>query len=74
MLKNLTNVSRRHFGCGYNISGNTATSEYGNIFIATTISIVPEGLHQETETKEVVPEKPKVKRLVCKGCQIIMNP
>jgi hypothetical protein len=23
---------------------------------------------QETETKEVVPEKPKVKRLVCKGC------
>ncbi len=31
-------------------------------------SIVPEGPTQETETKEVVPEKPKVKRLVCKGC------
>ena len=31
-------------------------------------SIVPEGHTQETETKEVVPEKPKVKRLVCKGC------
>jgi hypothetical protein len=31
-------------------------------------SIVPEGPTQETETKEVVPEKPKVKRLICKGC------
>jgi hypothetical protein len=31
-------------------------------------SIVPEAPTQETETKEVVPEKPKVKRLVCKGC------
>jgi hypothetical protein len=31
-------------------------------------AIVPEGPTQETETKEVVPEKPKVKRLVCKGC------
>ena len=30
-------------------------------------SIVPEGPTQETETKEVVP-KPKVKRLICKGC------
>jgi len=35
----------------------------------TQISIlVEEDKTQETATKEVAPEKPKVKRLVCKGC------
>ena len=34
----------------------------------TTNSLMTKDSTQETETKEVVPEKPKVTRLICKGC------
>jgi hypothetical protein len=34
----------------------------------TTNPLLTKDSTQETETKEVVPEKPKVTRLVCKGC------
>jgi hypothetical protein len=34
----------------------------------TTNPLMTKDSTQETETKEVVPEKPKVTRLVCKGC------
>jgi hypothetical protein len=34
----------------------------------TTNPLMTKDFTQETETKEVVPEKPKVTRLICKGC------
>jgi hypothetical protein len=34
----------------------------------TTNPLMTKDSTQETETKEVVPEKPKVTRLICKGC------
>jgi hypothetical protein len=70
MLKNLTNVTVALLGA---VATSAATLPAPSMATSSAtvrqpFSIVPEGHTQETETKEVVPEKPKVKRLVCKGC------
>jgi len=70
MLKNLTNVTVAILGA---VATSAATLPAPSMATSSAtvrqpFSIVPEGHTQETETKEVVPEKPKVKRLVCKGC------
>ena len=70
MLKNLTNVTVAILGA---VATSAATLPAPSFATSSTqqsppFAIVPEGPTQETETKEVVPEKPKVKRLVCKGC------
>jgi hypothetical protein len=67
MLKNLTNVTVAILGA---VATSAATLPAPSMATSSVqpFSIVPEGHTQETETKEVVPEKPKVKRLVCKGC------
>jgi hypothetical protein len=69
MLKNLTNVTVALLGA---VATSAATLPTPSMATSSALqppfSIVPEAPTQETETKEVVPEKPKVKRLVCKGC------
>ena len=69
MLKNLTNVTVAILGA---VATSAATLPTPSMATSSALqppfAIVPEGHTQETETKEVVPEKPKVKRLVCKGC------
>ena len=69
MLKNLTNVTVAILGA---VATSAATLPAPSMATSSALqppfAIVPEGHTQKTETKEVVPEKPKVKRLVCKGC------
>jgi len=69
MLKNLTNVTVAILGA---VATSAATLPAPSMATTSALqapfAIVPEAPTQETETKEVVPEKPKVKRLVCKGC------
>ena len=69
MLKTLTNVTVALLGA---VATSAATLPTPSMATSSALqppfAIVPEGPTQETETKEVVPEKPKVKRLVCKGC------
>jgi hypothetical protein len=71
MLKNLTNVTVALLSA---VATSAATLPAPSMATSSEtmrqpFSIVPEGPTQETETKEVVP-KPKVKRLICKGCNI----
>jgi hypothetical protein len=70
MLKNLTNVTVALLGAVATSAATLPTPSMAtsSATVRQPFSIVPEGHTQETETKEVVPEKPKVKRLVCKGC------
>jgi hypothetical protein len=70
MLKNLTNVTVAILGAVATSAATLPTPSMAtsSATVRQPFSIVPEGHTQETETKEVVPEKPKVKRLVCKGC------
>jgi hypothetical protein len=68
MFKNLTNVTVALLGA---VATSAATLPPPSMATSSSyqpFSIVPESHTQETETKEVVPEKPKVKRLICKGC------
>ncbi len=68
MLKNLTNVTVALLGTVATSAATLPTPSMATSSIQPPFAIVPEGHTQETETKEVVPEKPKVKRLVCRGC------
>ena len=68
MLKNLTNVTVAILGAVATSAATLPTPSMATSSAVQPFSIVPEAPTQETETKEVVPEKPKVKRLVCKGC------
>jgi hypothetical protein len=68
MLKNLTNVTVAILGAVTTSAATLPTPSMATSSTVQPFSIVPEGHTQETETKEVVPEKPKVKRLICKGC------
>ena len=68
MLKNLTNVTVALLGAVATSAATLPPPSMATSSVLQPFSIVPEGHTQETETKEVVPEKPKVKRLVCKGC------
>ena len=68
MLRNLTNVTVALLGAVATSAATLPPASMATSSLQQPFSIVPEGHTQETETKEVVPEKPKVKRLVCKGC------
>ena len=68
MLKNLTNVTVAILGAVATSAATLPAPSMATSSAVQPFSIVPEGHTQKTETKEVVPEKPKVKRLVCKGC------
>jgi hypothetical protein len=68
MLRNLTNVTVALLGAVATSAATLPTPSMATSSALQPFAIVPEGPTQETETKEVVPEKPKVKRLVCKGC------
>jgi len=68
MLKNLTNVTVAILGAVATSAATLPAPSMATSSVQAPFAIVPEGPTQETETKEVVPEKPKVKRLVCKGC------
>jgi hypothetical protein len=68
MLRNLTNVTVALLGAVATSAATLPTPSMATSSVQQPFAIVPEGHTQETETKEVVPEKPKVKRLVCKGC------
>jgi hypothetical protein len=68
MLKNLTNVTVAILGAVTTSAATLPAPSMATSSAVQPFSIVPEAPTQETETKEVVPEKPKVKRLVCKGC------
>jgi hypothetical protein len=68
MLKNLTNVTVALLGAVATSAATLPAPSMATTSVQPPFAIVPEGPTQETETKEVVPEKPKVKRLVCKGC------
>lgn len=71
MLKNLTNVTVALLGAVATSAATLPAPSYAtSSALQPPFSIIPEepSKTQETETKEVVPEKPKVKRLVCKGC------
>ena len=68
MLKNLTNVTVALLGAVATSAATLPAPSMATSLVQPPFAIVPEAPTQETETKEVVPEKPKVKRLVCKGC------
>ena len=68
MLKNLTNVTVALLGAVATSAATLPAPSMATSSLQQPFSIVHEAPTQETETKEVVPEKPKVKRLVCKGC------
>jgi hypothetical protein len=68
MLKTLTNVTVAILGAVATSAATLPAPSMATSSAQQPFSIVPEGPTQETETKEVVPEKPKVNRLVCKGC------
>ena len=68
MLKNLTNVTVALLGAVATSAATLPAPSMATTSVQAPFAIVPEAPTQETETKEVVPEKPKVKRLVCKGC------
>jgi hypothetical protein len=68
MLKNLTNVTVAILGAVATSAATLPAPSMATTSVQAPFAIIPEAPAQETETKEVVPEKPKVKRLVCKGC------
>jgi hypothetical protein len=68
MLKNLTNVTVALLGAVATSAATLPAPSMATSSVKPPFAIIPEAPTQETETKEVVPEKPKVKRLVCKGC------
>jgi hypothetical protein len=68
MLRNLTNVTVALLGAVATSAATLPAPSMATSSVQAPFAIIPEAPAQETETKEVVPEKPKVKRLVCKGC------
>jgi len=71
MLKNLTSVAVSLLGAVATSAATLPTPSFANSSPGNSpFSIIQEEPNktQETATKEVAPEKPKVKRLVCKGC------
>ena len=68
MLKNLTNVTVAILGAVATSAATLPAPSMATSSVQPPFAIVPEAPTQETETKEVVPEKPKVTRLICKGC------
>jgi hypothetical protein len=65
MLKNLTSVAVSLFGA---VATSAATLPTPSFATSQYSPPIEESKIQETTTKEVAPEKPKVKRLICTGC------
>ncbi|MCJ7714345.1 phage tail tip lysozyme [Candidatus Bathyarchaeota archaeon] len=70
MLKNLTNVTVSLLCAVATSAAILPTQSMATSSVQAPFVIVPEGPTHKTEPKEVVPENPKVKRLICKGCNI----
>jgi hypothetical protein len=69
MLKNLSTVAVSLLGAVATSAATLPTPSFATSSSTSQIAILTEEEKtQETATKEVAPEKPKVKRLVCKGC------
>ncbi len=72
MLKNLTAVTVSLLGAVATSAATLPTPSYATSASLETklqeIAILNQTMTQETATPEVAPEKPKEKRLVCKGC------
>ena len=68
MLKTLTTVAVSLLGAVATSAATLPTPSYATSTNTQISILVEEDKTQETATKEVAPEKPKVKRLVCKGC------
>jgi hypothetical protein len=65
MRKNLTSVAVSLFGA---VATSAATLPTPSFATSQYSPPIEESKIQETTTKEVAPEKPKVKRLICTGC------
>ncbi len=70
MLKNLTNVTVAIIGAVATSAATLPTPSFATSGVKQPFLIIQEDVvkTQETATKEVVPEKPKINRLICKGC------
>jgi len=69
MLKNLSTVAVSLLGAVATSAATLPTPSFATSSATPQIAILTEEEKtQETATKEVAPEKPKEKRLVCKGC------
>jgi hypothetical protein len=72
MLKNLTTVTVSLLGAVATSTATLPTPSYATTASLESklqeIAILNQTMTQETATKEVAPEKPKEKRLICKGC------
>jgi hypothetical protein len=69
MLRNLSTVAVSLLGAVATSAATLPTPSFATSSATPQIAILTEeDKTQETTTKEVAPEKPKVKRLVCKGC------
>jgi hypothetical protein len=69
MLRNLSTVAVSLLGAVATSAATLPTPGYATSSATPQIAILTEeSKTQETTTKEVAPEKPKEKRLVCKGC------
>jgi hypothetical protein len=69
MLRNLSTVAVSLLGAVATSAATLPTPSFATSTASPQIAILTEeDKTQETATKEVAPEKPKVKRLVCKGC------
>jgi hypothetical protein len=69
MLRNLSTVAVSLLGAVATSAATLPTPSFATSSATQQIAILTEeDKTQETATKEVAPEKPKVKRLVCKGC------
>ena len=68
MLKNLSIVAVSLLGAVATSAATLPTPSSATSSNTQIAILTEESKTQETATKEVAPEKPKVKRLVCKGC------
>ena len=69
MLRNLSTVAVSLLGAVATSAATLPTPSFATSTATPQIAILTEEEKtQETATKEVAPEKPKEKRLVCKGC------
>jgi len=72
MLKNLTTVTVSLLGAVATSAATLPTPSYARTATLESklqeIAVLNQTMTQETATPEVAPEKPKEKRIVCKGC------
>ena len=68
MLKPFTTVAVSFLGAVATSAATLPTPSYATVLKLQEIQVLNSSKTQETATKEVAPEKPKEKRLICKGC------